>query len=160
MKRAVYPGSFDPVTNGHLDIISRAAAIFDEVIVAISVNSAKKPLFTMEERAEMIRQSLPPCTNVKVDFFTGLTVEYVQKVQAHVIIRGLRAISDFESELQIAMVNKKLQQEVETLFMMSKSDYSFLSSSIIRELAHYGGCIKGFVPEIVEKKLVEKLKGK
>lgn len=160
MKRGVYPGSFDPITNGHLDIIRRAATIFDELIVAISVNSAKKPCFTMEERAEMIRQALPADTNVKVDFFTGLTVDYVEKVRANVIIRGLRAISDFEIELQMAMVNKKLKPEVETVFMMSKNDYSFLSSSIIRELASYGGCIKGFVPENVEKKLAEKFKSK
>lgn len=160
MKRAVYPGSFDPITNGHLDIIQRAATIFDELIVAISVNSAKKPFFSMEERAEMVRQALPADTNVKVDFFTGLTIDYVNKVQAEVIIRGLRATTDFEIELQIAMVNKKLNPGVETLFMMSKNDYSFLSSSIIRELALYGGCIKGFVPESVEKKLAEKFKGK
>ncbi|HEX3032821.1 MAG TPA: pantetheine-phosphate adenylyltransferase [Bacillota bacterium] len=158
MKIAVYPGSFDPITNGHLDIIERAAAIFDQVIVAISVNSAKRPLFSMDERAELIKKAIQPYPNVKVDSFTGLTVEYVKNTGAQVIIRGLRAISDFESELQMAMVNKKLRPETETMFMMAKKDYSFLSSSIIKEVTQYGGCIKGFVPEIVEIKLIEKIK--
>lgn len=160
MKTAIYPGSFDPVTNGHLDVIERAAQIFDQVVVAVSVNSAKNPLLSMDERVDLIRQVLKPFPNVRVDSFTGLTVEYASNIDAHVIIRGLRAISDFDNEFQMAVINKKMQPKVETLFMMAKSDYSFLSSSLVKEIAKYGGCIKGFVPEIVELKLREKLNQK
>ncbi|AVX20945.1 MAG: pantetheine-phosphate adenylyltransferase [Bacillota bacterium] len=157
MKIAVYPGSFDPITNGHLDIIERAADVFDQVIVAVSVNSAKKPLFSMEERVELLREVLRPYPNVRVDSFTGLTVDYVVSQKARVIIRGLRAISDFENELQMAVTNRKLKPSVETFFMMARAEYSFISSSLIKEIANYGGCIKGFVPEVVEIKIKEKL---
>lgn len=150
MKTAVYPGSFDPVTNGHLDIIERAAAIFDRVIVAVSVNSKKQPLFTMEERVKLLKEVLAPYDNVEVDYFEGLTVDYVIKKQAQTIIRGLRAVSDFENEFQMAITNKKLRPQVETLFMMSKANYSFLSSSLIKEIASFKGCIREFVPDIVE----------
>jgi len=157
VKIAVYPGSFDPITNGHLDIIERAANVFDQVIVAVSVNSAKKPLFTMEERVELLREVLRPYPNVRVDSFTGLTVDYVVSQKAQVIIRGLRAISDFENELQMAVTNRKLKPAVETFFMMARAEYSFISSSLIKEIANYGGCIKGFVPEVVEKRIKDKL---
>lgn len=157
MKTAVYPGSFDPITNGHLDIIARASAIFDEVIVAVSTNVSKNPFFSMAERVELITVAIAPYPNVKVDSFCGLTAEYVHTRGAHIIIRGLRAVSDFEGEFQMAVANKKLQPEVETLFMMSKTEYSFLSSSLIKEIAKYNGCIKGFVPNIVEVQLQEKI---
>lgn len=160
MAKAVYPGSFDPITNGHLDLISRAAEIFEEVIVAVSINSKKTPLFTMEERVEMIREILKPYPNVRVDSFQGLTVDYLKAQEANVIVRGLRAVSDFENELQMAVTNKKLQPTIETMFMMAKPDFSFISSSLIKEIAAFNGCIKGFVPELVEinmkKKFCEK----
>lgn len=156
MKIAVYPGSFDPVTNGHLDIIERAAQIFDRVIVAVSVNSKKQPLFPMEQRVEMLREVLVDYNNVEVDSFEGLTVEYVVKREAQSIIRGLRAISDFDNEFQMAVTNKKIRPQVETLFMMSKADYSFLSSSLIKEIASLNGCVKEFVPEVVEQALQNK----
>jgi len=153
MKIAVYPGSFDPITNGHLDIIERSAKLFDKVIVAASVNAGKNPLFTMEERVELLKGVLGQYPNVEVDSFNGLTVEYVANRGAQVIIRGLRAISDFDNEFKMAVTNKKLQPNVETMFMMSKAHYSFLSSSLIKEIASYGGCIKEFVPELVEQAL-------
>ncbi|MFZ3170516.1 MAG: pantetheine-phosphate adenylyltransferase [Carboxydocellales bacterium] len=156
MRTAVYPGSFDPITNGHLDIVERAAAIFDEVIVAVSVNSSKKSLFSMDERVDMIGKVVAPYKNVQVDKFTGLTVDYVATRGAQIIIRGLRAISDFDNEFQMAVTNKKVQPNIETLFMMAKTDYSFLSSSLTKEIAKYGGCVKGFVPELVEINLREK----
>lgn len=156
MRIAVYPGSFDPVTNGHLDIIVRAAELFDRLIVAVSCNPKKKPLFTIDERVEILREVLAPYKNVEVDSFEGLTVNFCRKVGARAIIRGLRAISDFESEFQMALTNKKLMPELETVFLMAKAEYAFLSSSVVKELAYYGGCVDQFVPPLVEKKLREK----
>lgn len=157
MKRvAVYPGSFDPVTNGHLDIIIRAAQVFDEVVVAVSKNSGKQPLFTIEERVELLNTILIPYDNVRVDSFYGLTVNYTREQGANAIIRGLRAISDFENEFQMALTNKKLQPDVETIFMMAQADVSFLSSSVVKEVASYGGCIHAFVPALVEQRLRQK----
>jgi len=153
---AVYPGSFDPVTNGHVDIIERAAQVFDQVIVAVSVNSGKNPLFSLEERVGLLEEVLKPYSNVSIDSFEGLTVNYTAAKKAKAIIRGLRAISDFENEFQMALTNKKLQQDVETVFLMSQAQWSFLSSSVVKEVASLGGCIKDFVPEHVEQKLREK----
>ncbi|MHB9096121.1 MAG: pantetheine-phosphate adenylyltransferase [Eubacteriales bacterium] len=156
MKLAIYPGSFDPVTNGHIDIIERASSLFDNVVVAVSINSVKKPLFTLEERTELLSEITRPFKNVTVDSFEGLTVEYTASKNAQVIIRGLRAISDFENEFQMALTNKKLRPGVETVFMMAQAQWSFLSSSVVKEVASYGGCIEDLVPELVEKKLKEK----
>ncbi len=153
---AVYPGSFDPVTNGHLDIIERAAQLFDHLIVAVSVNPGKKPLFSFDERVELLTEVLEPYKNVSVDRFRGLTVNYAKEKGAQAIIRGLRAISDFENEFQMALTNKKLKNEVETVFMMSQSQWLFLSSSTVKEVASFGGCVSDFVPPIVERKLLEK----
>ncbi len=153
---AVYPGSFDPVTNGHLDIVGRAAQVFDEVIVAVSKNSGKQPLFTIEERVEMLNKLLTPYANVRVGSFFGLTVNYARLHKATAIIRGLRAISDFENEFQMALTNKKLMPEVETIFMMAQADVSFLSSSVVKEVASYGGCVGAFVPALVEQRLRQK----
>lgn len=156
MPIAIYPGSFDPVTNGHLDIISRAARIFDRVIVAVGRQANKKPLFSTEERVEMLRAVTADLPNVEVDSFDGLLVRYVRRRGANIIVRGLRAISDFDYEFQLTLTTKKLDNGIETLFMMTSSEYSFLSSSIVKEVASYGGCIRGMVPEVVEAKLREK----
>lgn len=159
LRRAVYPGSFDPVTNGHLDIIRRGAKIYDELIVAIAQNVAKKPFFTLEERLEMLRESVKDIENVKVDYFDGLLVEYLKKVDAKVIIRGLRAVSDFEYEFQQALANKKLYPECETVFLITDAKYAYLSSSMVKEIARFGGCIKDLVPDIVAKSLYKKFRG-
>lgn len=158
--RAIYPGSFDPVTNGHLDIIERAARTFDELIVAVAVNKEKRPLFSVEERVELLREACGHLNNVQVDYFNGLTVDYVESKGAKVIIRSLRAVSDFEYELQMALTNKRLNDRVETLFMMTSAEYSFLSSSIVKELAELGAPLTGLVPPIVEDRLVAMLKQK
>lgn len=158
--RAIYPGSFDPVTNGHLDIIERAARTFDELIVAVAVNKEKRPLFSVEERVELLREACRHLDNVQVDYFNGLTVDYVESKGAKVIIRSLRAVSDFEYELQMALTNKRLNDRVETLFMMTSAEYSFLSSSIVKELAELGAPLTGLVPPIVEDRLVAILKQK
>ena len=155
-KLAICPGSFDPITNGHLDILSRGAKIFDEVIVAIFNNQSKSPLFTVEERAELIRKSVQYIPNVRVDVSDGLLVEYAKEQKASVILRGLRAISDFEYEMQITSMNKRLDKHIETFFMMTNNQYSFLSSSIVKEVAKYKGNIYGLVPEPVEKALKKK----
>ncbi|MGB9682269.1 MAG: pantetheine-phosphate adenylyltransferase [bacterium] len=157
MRRAVYPGSFDPITNGHIDIIKRAGKLFDELIVAVLVNPAKTPLFTVEERIKLIEESLNRCENVKVDSFSGLLAHYVSKIRADVIIRGLRAVSDFESEFQMALMNKRLNPDVEIVFFMTSYEYSYLSSGVVKEIARLGGSVNGLVPECVEAKLKEKV---
>lgn len=153
---AVCPGSFDPVTNGHLDIIERAARVFDLVIVSVSRNSSKTPLFTIEERLYMLKESTKNIKNVEIDTFDGLLVNYAKKRNAQVIIRGLRAVSDFEYEFQMASMNHKLNSEIETLFMMTKIDYQYLRSSAVKEVAMLGGCVKDLVPEVVLKELKRK----
>ncbi|MEN2984243.1 MAG: pantetheine-phosphate adenylyltransferase [Dictyoglomaceae bacterium] len=158
-RRAVYPGSFDPVTNGHLDIIKRVANICDELIVAVAQNIAKVPLFTLEERLEMLRESVKDISNVYVDHFDGLLVDYLKKVEAKVIIRGLRAVSDFEYEFQQALANKKLYPDCETIFLVTDSKYAYLSSSMVKEIAKFGGCVKDLVPDMVAKKLYLKFRG-
>lgn len=158
MKTFIYPGSFDPVTNGHLDIIERAAKICDKLIVAVLISHSKQPLFQMDERVALLNRVLQHIPNVEVDCFSGLLVDYVVKKQADVIIKGLRAVSDFEYELQMALLNKRQAPDIETLFMMSSVNYSFLSSSMVKELARYGGDIKGLVPECIEEDIVNKFK--
>ena len=153
---AVYPVSFDPITNGHLDIIERAARLFDHLVVAVSINSVKTPLFSLNERVEMLKKILANYDNVSIDSFEGLTVNYTAGKGAQAIIRGLRAISDFENEFQMALTNKKLKGNVETVFLMSQAQWSFLSSSVVKEVASYGGCVVDFVPPLVEAKLKEK----
>ncbi len=155
---AVCPGSFDPVTNGHVDIIARAARIFDEVIVAVAQNSAKEPLFTVDERTQLLKESLSHLENVRVDSFNGLLITYVKSQGATVIVRGLRAVSDFEYEFQMASMNRKLDGDVETVFVMTSNEYAYLSSSLIREVARLNGCIRDLVPKNVEKALRYKLK--
>lgn len=154
---AVCSGSFDPVTYGHLDIIARSARIFDKVIVAVLINSKKKSLFSVEERVELLRQATAGMENVEIDSFEGLLIEYMQKRGARVIVRGLRAVSDFEYEMQVASINKKLDEEVETFFMMTNNKYSYLSSSIVKEVASYKASVSDLVPPVVEKALKEKL---
>lgn len=159
-KLAVYPGSFDPITNGHLDLLERGLKIFDRIIIAIATNPAKKPLFSLEERLELIRLSLvdhPLRDRMEVDAFGGLLVEYVKKVQANAILRGLRAISDFEYEFQMALMNRKLSNEIETLYLMTGMRWIYISSRIIKEVVASGGCVTGLVPVPVEKGLVERL---
>ncbi len=156
MRVAVYPGSFDPVTNGHLDIIRRAVHLFDEVVVAIAENSQKVPCFSIAERLEMLRHVLADLTNVRVDSYRGLTVRYARACGAKAIIRGLRAVSDFENEFTMALTNKKLAPEIETVFLMTEACYSFISSSAVKEVASYGGCLDDMVPPFVAKLLREK----
>jgi pantetheine-phosphate adenylyltransferase len=153
---AVYPGSFDPITNGHLDLIQRALKIFDRIIVAVATNAFKQSLFTIEERLEMLRESLKDCPNVSIDSFQGLLVKYAREKKARAILRGLRAVTDFEYEFQLAMMNRRLEPEIETVFLMTGLRWVFLSSSILKEAAIHGGDIEGMVPEIVFQKLKEK----
>jgi pantetheine-phosphate adenylyltransferase len=156
MAIAVYPGSFDPITYGHLDIIERAAAIFDRVIVAVCLNPGKQPLFTMEERVEMIARESARIPNTEVNCFKGLLTEFVQREQARIIVRGLRAISDFEIEFQMALMNRKLSPEVETVFLVAQPKYSYLSSSIVKEIASLGGDISDLVSDQVAGRLQER----
>lgn len=155
---AICPGSFDPITNGHLDIIQRGAKIFDEVIVALFHNSSKQPLFTVDERVHLIQEAVKDIPNVTVDSSKGLLIDYARKKNAQVILRGLRAVSDFEYEMQITSMNRKLEEEIETFFMMTNNQYSFLSSSIVKEVAKYHGNVTDLVPDIVERALQEKYK--
>jgi pantetheine-phosphate adenylyltransferase len=162
MKRvkAIYPGSFDPLTNGHLDLIERGSKIFDELVVAILRNSEKAPLFSVEERMEMLKATTSHLTNVSVDTFEGLLVDYVAKQNARVVLRGIRAISDYEYELQMALMNRNLSPNIETVFMMPADTYSYLSSRLVKEVFQLGGSVRGLVPELVEKRLHEKVNGK
>lgn len=152
---AVYPGSFDPITFGHLDILSRGLELFDKVIIAIANNIAKKALFSVEERKELIRLSINGNENVLIDSFDGLLIDYVKKVNARTVIRGLRAMSDFEYEFQMASINRTLNPDMDTLFMMTSKDYFFISSRTIKEVAEFGGYVAGFVPEPVNRRLKE-----
>ena len=158
MRTAIYPGSFDPLTNGHLDVIERAVKLFDRVVVAVANNESKHALFTIEERVKLVRDSIGHLTNVETDTFEDLLVDYAERRSAQAIIRGLRAVSDFEFEFQLALMNRKLNERVETIFMMPKDTYTFLSSRIIKEIARLGGDISTFVPENVRIALTEKLK--
>ena len=157
MRAVVYPGSFDPLTNGHLDVIQRAAKLFDRVIVAIAQNESKNPLFTLLERRELVAKAVEHLPNVEADTFTGLLVDYVEQRSAHAILRGLRAVSDFEFEFQLALMNRKLNERVETIFMMPKDTYTFLSSRIVKEIARLGGDVRAFVPAHVQGALKTKL---
>jgi len=155
-KVAVVPGSFDPLTNGHLDIIKRAIKIFDEVHVAVMNNSSKQPLFSVEERQQLIAQATAEYPTVKIDSSSGLLIDYAKSINAHAIVRGLRAVSDFEYEMQITSMNRFLDEDIETFFVMTKNQYSFLSSSIVKEVAKYGGDVSALVPEAVERALKKK----
>ena len=157
MARALVPGSFDPITMGHLDIIARAAHMFETVLVAVAPNSTKTPLFTLAERVEMIQTACAHLPNVSVDAFEGLLVEYAVKHGASVIVKGLRAVSDFEYELQMAMMNRRLNSAVETVFLMTEAEHSYLSSSIVKEIARLGGAVEGLVPSHVETRLRQKV---
>jgi pantetheine-phosphate adenylyltransferase len=160
MRTVVYPGSFDPLTNGHLDVIQRAAKLFDRVIVAVAQNDSKRPLFSLAQRRRLVVASVRHLANVEADTFSGLLVEYVRERRADAIIRGLRAVSDFEFEFQLALMNRKLDERVETIFMMPKDTYTFLSSRMVKEIARLGGDVSSFVPPNVEGALKRKLLGK
>lgn len=157
-KIAVVPGSFDPITKGHLDIIRRAADVFDVVYVAVLNNSAKQPLFSVEERTALIREVTKDLPNLRIETSSGLLIDYAREKNAKAIVRGLRAVSDFEYEMQITSMNRVLDENIETFFIMTKNQYSFLSSSIVKEVAKYGGNVSELVPAIVEQALKEKFK--
>lgn len=154
----IYPGSFDPVTYGHLDIIDRCSKKFDKIIVSVLNNKSKKNMFTIEERVELLKEVLKEYDNVEVDTFSGLLVDYAKEKNCTTMIRGLRAVSDFEYEMQMALVNKKLEEDIETFFMVSRGAYAYLSSSIVKEVAMFGGNVSCFVPKIVELALKDKIK--
>ncbi|NLO89121.1 MAG: pantetheine-phosphate adenylyltransferase [Clostridia bacterium] len=156
MPTAIYPGTFDPVTNGHLDIIQRSTSIFDTVVVAVAEESGKDTLFTLDERLEILKEVTSSFKGVYVESFSGLLVEFVRKKGANAIVRGLRAVSDFEYEMQMALMNKKLGEGIETVFFFTSTEYSFLSSSIVKQVAALGGCVKGLVPPNVEERLKAK----
>jgi pantetheine-phosphate adenylyltransferase len=160
-RRAIYPGSFDPLTFGHIDIIERSARMFDELVVAILVNPQKSPLFSVEERTEVMDEILKPrFGNVKIDVFNGLLVNYAVEKKAQVIVRGIRAVTDFEYEFQMALMNRRLQPQIETVFMMPAENYSYLSSRLVKEIAELGGRVSGLVPESVERRLENRFKRK
>jgi pantetheine-phosphate adenylyltransferase len=157
--RAIYPGSFDPLTNGHLDLIERGSKIFDELIVGILRNAEKDPLFTVAERLDMLNKMVKRFDNVRVESFEGLLVDYAMQKNAKAVLRGIRAISDYEYELQMALMNRKLQPQLETVFMMPAEAYSYLSSRLVKEVFRLGGSVRGLVPELVEERLREKFHG-
>jgi pantetheine-phosphate adenylyltransferase len=156
MRRAIYPGSFDPITNGHLDVVERAGKLFDEVVVAVAHNIEKEPLFTLEERLDLLRQTLGKQARVRIGQFGGLLVDFAVAEQASAVIRGLRAVSDFEFEFQMALMNRKLQAVVETIFLMPKEEYTYLSSRLVKEIARLGGDVSKFVPSVVATALASK----
>jgi pantetheine-phosphate adenylyltransferase len=158
--RAVYPGSFDPVTNGHFDLIERSSALFDKVVVAILRNADKTPFFTVDERIDMLKLAVKDLDNVAVVSFEGLLVDFAAEIEASVIIRGIRAISDYEYELQMALMNRRLSDTIETVFMLPAEAYSYLSSKLVKEISQLGGSIKGLVPEEVEERLRNKFQNK
>lgn len=159
MKRAIYPGSFDPLTFGHIDIIERSVRLFDQVIVAILTNPQKAPLFTVEERIEIMREILKPrFPAVEIDVFHGLLVDYAVQKQAQVIVRGIRAVTDYEYEFQMALMNRRLAPGIETVFMTPAENYSYLSSKLVKEIAELGGSVSGLVPDIVEKRLKQRFR--
>jgi len=159
-RRAVYPGSFDPITNGHVNIVERGLKIFDQIIVAVLENPKKSPLFSTEERKDMIQNIFRNQKEIEVKTFDGLLVDFARSNNARILIRGLRAISDFEYEFQMALMNRKLDSEIETFFMMPNLDYSFLSSNLVKEVSMLGGCLEGLVPREIENKLRDKFSGK
>lgn len=160
MVRAIYPGSFDPVTYGHLDIITRSSKIADEVVVGVLKNNSKRPLFSIEERVRMLEEVTKELPNIRVIPFEGLLIDFAKEMEANVVIRGLRAITDFEYELQMAQTNHKLSPDVETMFLTTNLNYSYLSSSIVKEVATFGGDISQFVPEVVRERIKEKMSQK
>ncbi len=159
MKSAVYPGTFDPVTNGHIDIIERALKLFDKLYIVVADNPQKAPTFSPEERVSMLKNALNKHNDkIQIEFFDGLLLNYVKSKKCNFIVRGLRAISDFEFEFSRALLNRELEKDIDTIFIMTKDDYAFLSSSIVKEIAMFDGSVKGFVPEVVEKRLREKFR--
>ncbi len=158
MDKAIYAGSFDPVTNGHIDLVKRGLYIFDNLILAVAGNPHKNPLFSVEERVEMLKNTVGRMDGVEVDSFSGLLVDYASKKRIKIVLRGLRAVSDFEMEFQMALTNRRLNEKVETIFMMPKADYSFLSSRTLKEIVSLGGDVSKFVPLYVQKRLKEKCK--
>jgi pantetheine-phosphate adenylyltransferase len=156
MRRAVYPGSFDPVTNGHLDVVERARKLFDEVIVAVAHNDEKQPLFSLQERLDLLGETVGKIDNVRIAQFEGLLVDFAHAQKAHAVIRGLRAVSDFEFEFQMALMNRKLESSVETIFLMPKEEYTYLSSRLVKEISRLGGDVSSFVPPLVAKALARK----
>jgi pantetheine-phosphate adenylyltransferase len=158
MRTVIYPGSFDPLTNGHLDVIQRATKLFDKVIVAVAQNESKSPLFNLKERVALAKEAVAHLPQVEVDSFDGLLVDYVERRSGQAVVRGLRAISDFEFEFQLALMNRKLNERVETIFMMPKDTYTFLSSRIVKEIARLGGDVTAFVPAHVGEALSKKLR--
>ena len=158
MIKAIYPGSFDPVTFGHLDIIKRSAALVDELVIGILVNKGKNPMFSLEERLELLKEVTKDIPNVTVKFFDGMTVDFARQNGAKILIRGLRAVTDYENEMQIAQTNRTIAPEIETLFLNTSLEYAFLSSTIVKEVASYGKDVSAYVPEVVQAKLSEKFR--
>jgi pantetheine-phosphate adenylyltransferase len=156
MRRAIYPGSFDPVTNGHLDVVERARKLFDEVVVAVAHNDEKQPLFSLQERLDLLGETVGKIDNVRVAQFEGLLVDFALAQKAHAVIRGLRAVSDFEFEFQMALMNRKLKGDLEAIFLMPKEEYTYLSSRLVKEIARLGGDVSSFVPPLVAKALTQK----